>query len=244
MSPTIAVITVASGRHALSDQAAALALGDTRPDLYVVVALPEGRRRVDSADLTGPWRTLRADATPGEEEEPTALAHNVGAGEAISQGAELLVFLDEDVLPGPGLLAAFADVVPDRERHDLARMTDEELADLVEAAPPTLWGGMVADLPEVDAVGDYDLQALDRRAAVDVGAVRLKKGKTEEAVDITRFDSANVAVLAEDFLRCGGFPTVQVVGEDSALSEVAQRLGGTLCWVGGATAYRVHLKES
>lgn len=237
---TIAVITVATGTHALSDQAAALAQGDTVPDLLVVVALPDGEERMLQADLDGPWRTIRTVATPGEADQPTAFAHNVGAAEAIAQHVDLLVFLDDDVLPDPGLVSSFVGAIPAGETRDLARMSPERLAELLGEVTPTLWGGQVADLPEVDSEDDYDLSQLGKGAEIDANGARVKDGAVQEAVDITRFDSANVAVRAEDFLRCGGFPTTQVVGEDTALTQVVQRLGGSLCWVGGAVGYRKH----
>ena len=99
-----AVITIVAGRHEhLVRQRAAL-----DPAVrHVVVGMGDGeaeRLRAllgDDADVIGVAGTPRG--------LPLAQARNAGARQAIAAGAELLVFLDVDCIPGRGLLERYGD---------------------------------------------------------------------------------------------------------------------------------------
>lgn len=236
---TVAVITVVTGHHELARQVDALRRGSRQPDLHVVVLLDDDDPRGLPADGETPWQTLVRRVQPGEDEEPMAFAHNTGAAEAVAQEIDILVFLDDDVIPGPELVASYAEaMVPVPEEDPAAEEVEERV---LEPEVPTLWSGVVADLREVEDPGRYDLAKLHKGADFVPDNNRVKEGKVQTGVDITRLDSANVAILAGDFVLAGGFPNNEVVGEDSALAEVVRQLGGVLKWVGGATAYRQHV---
>lgn len=236
---TVAVITVVTGHHELARQVDALRRGSRQPDLHVVVLLDDDDPRGLPADGETPWQTLVRRVQPGEDEEPMAFAHNTGAAEAVAQEIDILVFLDDDVIPGPELVASYAEALAPVPEED--PMTPEVEERVLQPQVPTLWCGALADLREVEDGDDYDLDRLHKGADFAPDNNRVKDGKVETAVDLTRADSANLAMLAADFVLAGGFPNNQVVGEDSALAEVVRQLGGVLKWVGGATAYREHV---
>ena len=101
-----ALITVAHGRHAhLRRQHLMVARSEVAVDDYIVVA-------IDDAILVAMWEdhpgvTLLRQG-PGRHGLPLAAARNAGAAAALERGAELLVFLDVDCLPDPGLVGHYA----------------------------------------------------------------------------------------------------------------------------------------
>lgn len=111
-----AVITPAAGRHRhLMLQQLGLAAGSHAPDQYVVVAMDDPDL---GAVLTG--RELAAtvvDCPVRNGNLPLARARNLGAARAVERGAELLVFLDVDCVPGEQLLERYRQVALDTEHR-------------------------------------------------------------------------------------------------------------------------------
>lgn len=104
-----AVITLAGMRRRhLALQQAGLGAGSCVPEQYVVVAMGDpgvgavlDGRRPHAAVVDCPVRDGRL---------PLARARNLGAAHALAQGAELLVFLGVDCVPGDRLLERYAEV--------------------------------------------------------------------------------------------------------------------------------------
>ncbi|MBW5422053.1 glycosyltransferase family 2 protein, partial [Streptomyces sp. BG9H] len=103
-----AVITLAAGRHShLILQQDGLASGTCRPDHYVVVSMadPDIPRHTAGRDPVADVACLALI----EGRLPLAAARNAGAARALAAGAELLVFLDVDCVPGPTLVQRYAE---------------------------------------------------------------------------------------------------------------------------------------
>jgi GT2 family glycosyltransferase len=210
-----AVVTPVAGRaEHLRAQRAALAAGDTVPDLHVIVVMGDG-----DPVHPGP-ATVVVGLDAGPEGLPLAAARNLGAREARRRGAELLVFLDVDCLPGPALLTRYADAA--RER------------------PCALLGGPVTYLPPTPPGGwSADALAEARRphpARPDPAPGDLVDG------DHRLFWSLSFAVTAATWARTGGFDEAYVGygAEDTDLGQRARAAGVALCWVGGADAFHQH----
>ncbi|WP_228431107.1 glycosyltransferase family 2 protein [Baekduia soli] len=210
------MITIAAGRERhLARQRASLG-SFCAPGRYVVVAMGDGATAC-CRQACGPEADVIA-VDVGLQGLPLAHARNAGALHAIARGAELLVFLDVDCLPGPRLL----------ERYQTA----------AASAPTSLLCGPVACLPPPGREGyrDEDLEELARpHPARPVPA--------EDALVHTRdhelFGTLSFAVTAETWRAVGGFceDYVGYGGEDTDFGQLAARAGVDLCWVGGAWAY-------
>jgi GT2 family glycosyltransferase len=102
----VAVVTIVSGRH---DHVERQHAGLPEDVDYIVVAMN------DPALLE--WRPTEPTATvipiTSDDRLPVAAARNLGATRAIERGAELLVFLDVDCIPLPGLIAGYAAAATD-----------------------------------------------------------------------------------------------------------------------------------
>ena len=208
-----ALITTVRGRHRhLRAQQNALARLEPVPDQRIVVAI----------DDPGVARIVRSQATvvavpTGHTGLPIAAARNAGAAAAISAGAELLVFLDVDCLPGPRLL-----------HHYLAA---------AQAGEPALLCGPVAYLPAPPAEG-YDLNRLADHP-FHPGRPAPAAGQRQTGGDHRLFWSLSFAIAAADWSRVGGFCELYqgYGGEDTDFAMLARQAGLGLTWVGGAAAY-------
>lgn len=141
-----------------------------------------------------------------------AAARNEGAARA--SGAELLVFLDVDCIPGPALLDRYAAAA--------------------RAAPHALLCGPVAYLPP----GRYAPEdAEPHPARPDPPDGELVRGG-----DHRLFWSLSFAVTAATWARIGGFDEgyAGYGAEDTDLGQRARAAGVELAWVGGAVAYHQH----
>lgn len=212
-----AVITTVHGRHHhLRRQLAGLATGIRRPDLHVVVALADPA----VAEVVGSTaRVVHCDGDPAAL--PLAQARNAGAAAALADGAQLLVFLDVDCIPGPDLLARY--------------VATAQLADHHEA----LLCGPVTYLPPAGP-GGYDLAALTvnphpaRPAPPD--------GEVTVSDEYQLFWSLSFAVTAATWHRIGGFCLRYrgYGGEDTDFAQCAAAAGVGMRWVGGAHAFHQH----
>lgn len=213
----IAVITTVHGRHQhLRRQLDGLAVGTRRPDLHVVVALAD----TDVAGVVGgDARVVTCAADPAAL--PLARARNTGAATALADGAQLLVFLDVDCIPGRDLLKRYESAARRPENRD------------------ALLCGPVTYLPPAGPDG-YDLG----RLAVNPHPARPAPPAGEVAVsdEYQLFWSLSFAVSAATWQRIGGFCPVYrgYGGEDTDFAQCAASAGVGLRWVGGADAFHQH----
>ncbi len=213
---TTALITIAHGRHDhLRGQRRAAARLATTPDVTVVVA-------IDDPQLAGVVgeEVVVVPIAGHPDGLPLAAARNAGAETALAAGADLLVFLDVDCLPGPDLIDGYA------------------AAARTAAGSTALLCGPVAYLPPPPPGVGYDLDTLAahpfhpaRPAPAD--------GRLETGGDHRLFWSLSFAVTAPTWARIGGFCTdyVGYGAEDTDFGLLAARSGVDLVWVGGAAAY-------
>ena len=207
-----AVITIVAGRHEhLFRQRAAL-----DPAVrHVVVGMGDGeadRLRVllgDGADVIGMAGTPHG--------LPLAQARNAGARHALAAGAELLVFLDVDCIPGPDLLTRYAAAA---------------------ASGPALLCGPVAYLPP----GRYPATGLHALAEPHPARPVPPEDGVLAGGDHTLFWTLSFAITRATWQRVGAFceDYVGYGGEDTDYGQVAHRAGVDLTWVGGAWAYHQH----
>ncbi|MDG4664846.1 galactosyltransferase-related protein [Mycobacterium sp. 236(2023)] len=213
--PRTAVVTVAHGRHGhLTLQERALARTKPRADLRCVVALDDP----EIAGLVVDATVVECPASP--QGLPLARARNLGALQALSAGADLLIFLDVDCLPGPLLIARYLDAY--------RRMGEVLLAGPVTYLPP--------------AADGYDLDNLAGMTAPHPARPAPAPGALVTASDHDLFWSLSFAVSAPTWQQIGGFceDYVGYGGEDTDFAAIARSHGVPLVWVGGAHAYHQH----
>lgn len=210
-----AVITIVAGRHDhLVRQRAAL----HGPEHHVVVAMGENeaeqcRRLVgDTSDVIAVETQLGG--------LPLARARNAGARRALDAGAELLVFLDVDCIPGAALLERYAAAA---------------------GSTPALLCGPVGYLPPAPADG-YPAAGLHSLATPHPARPVPPDGELHHGGDHALFWALSFAVTATVWRRVGGFceDYVGYGGEDTDFGQLAKRAGVALVWVGGAWAYHQH----
>ncbi|GAA0553519.1 hypothetical protein GCM10010172_40070 [Paractinoplanes ferrugineus] len=153
---------------------------------------------------------------PGEHGLRLAAGRNQGARTA---DAGLLVFLDADCLPGPGLLARYRAAA--------------------DAHPGALLCGPVTYLPK--GVRPVDATALPALTAPHAARPAPPDGEHVVAGpdDYRLFWSLSFAVTAPTWDTLGGFDEAYqgYGGEDTDLARTAAAAGVPLVWVGGAHAY-------
>ncbi|PWI05038.1 sugar transferase [Streptomyces sp. NWU339] len=214
-----AVITPTAGRHGhLTLQQAGLAAGSCPPEQYVVVSMDDPGL---NAVLTGrrPTATI-VDCPVRNGKLPLARARNLGAAHALKHGAELLVFLDVDCIPGERLLERYTQVARDLAHHR------------------SLLCGTVAYLPPPDPTG-YRLADLPTLAEPHPDRPAPAPGETRDGTDHTLFWSLSFALTADTWHAVGGFCEEYegYGGEDTDYGQRARTAGVRLTWVGGAPAF-------
>ena len=222
---TVAVVTLAHGRHDhLRRQVAGLRASSVHPDVHVVAAMDDPALGQGVEGLDGPWRTEVVELSGDERGLPLAAGRNAAAARATELGVDLLVFLDVDCIPGPDTLRTYA-------AHALAPDPPPR---------PALWCGDVAYLPP--SPDGYDVARLAETGEHRPDRVRLAPGETRQEPDLRQFWSLSFALTADDFALTGGFcpDFVGYGGEDTDFAMTVASLGGSLTWVGGATAYHQH----
>ncbi|MGW6714461.1 glycosyltransferase family 2 protein [Streptomyces globisporus] len=217
-----AVITPAAGRHQhLTLQHRGLAAGSHTPDRYVVVAMDDPEL---GAVMGGrePVATV-VDCPVSNGNLPLARARNLGAARAVEYGAELLVFLDVDCVPGEQLLQRYRQAALDSEHRR------------------SLLCGTVSYLPPPGPYG-YRLSELPALAKPHPGRPVPAPGELRRSEDHTLFWSLSFAVSAETWHAVGGFCEEYegYGGEDTDYGQRARAVGVPLTWVGGAPAFHQH----
>ncbi|MDF2444423.1 MAG: N-acetylglucosaminyl-diphospho-decaprenol L-rhamnosyltransferase, partial [Subtercola sp.] len=156
---------------------------------------------------------------PGAAGLRLARGRNAGAAAAIDGGADVLVFLDADCLPGPDLLGIYADAAAGH--------------------PESVLCGPVTYLPE----GTRPVTAgrLDAATAPHPARPNLPTGQTRPATEgeYDLFWSLSFACTARLWLRTGGFDEAYegYGAEDTDFAARLRSLSVELRWVGGAHAY-------
>lgn len=218
---SVALVTIAHGRHDhLTRQYEAVASSTVLPDATVLVGMDDSGLSALRFERVRP-RVI--DIHGGRAGLPLAAARNAGAAAAIAEGAEVLVFLDVDCLPAPGLVEAYA-----------AAATDPRWADRLLCGP-------VAYLPPAPAAG-YDLARLDELAQPHAARPAPPPGEVVAGHDPSLFWSLSFALTAHTWERVGGFCEMYegYGAEDTDFARIAATRGVGLAWVGAARAFHQH----
>lgn len=173
---------------------------------------------MDDSAPEHPWAVHVAPEDGGRL--PLARARNAGAAEALEAGAETLIFLDVDCIPGPSLVSGYADAVRSED---------------------SLTCGMVTYLPPAPPDG-YDLDALvsaphGARPSLPAGSSRPARHD-----EYRLFWSLSFALSANRWRQTGGFYEGYrgYGGEDTDFAYTARDRGIPMRWIGGADAFHQH----
>ncbi|MCW2528513.1 MAG: putative sugar transferase [Pseudonocardiales bacterium] len=223
----VALVTIVSGRHAhFTAQREGIRAGEVLPDDHVVVSMGDplirglvaGEHDVTMVELdVGPAATT-APMSGGHL--PLARARNRGAEVALARGAELLIFLDVDCIPGPGLIWRYLDAV------QLHAHSDALLCGPVTYLPPPPYGG-------------YPIGALHTLADPHPARPVPPTGAVVAGGDYDLFWSLSFALSSRSWRAIGGFSERYegYGGEDTDFAWTARDRGVGLSWVGGADAF-------
>jgi N-acetylglucosaminyl-diphospho-decaprenol L-rhamnosyltransferase len=208
----IAVVTAARGRHDhLTRQQEGIAAGRVQPDLRVLAAID------DRAVATVIDPAVEVVHLPGSDRLPMAAARNAGAARAFASGADAVVFLDVDVIPGADLLSRYAEALTQ--------------------APGALLSGPVAYLPP----GEHVLADLPRHPPHPARPAP-PPGVLQSCTQPALFWSLSFALTAATWDQIGGFDEAYAGygAEDTDFGLRAAARGVPLLWVGGAVGYHQH----
>ena len=211
--PRTAVVTVVHGRHRhLALQQRALADIVPQADIRCVVAL------ADDAVALLASEALVVPCPSTDRGLPVAKARNAGAACALRAGAELLIFLDVDCLPGESLIRCY-------------RLAYQQVGDALLSGPVTY-------LPPAPHSG-YRIDLLGQATSPHPARPAPAPGVLVEESNYDLFWSLSFAVSRATWQRIGGFceDYVGYGGEDTDFAAKARRLNIPLMWVGGAHAY-------
>lgn len=216
-----AVITLVAGRHAhLALQRRGLLAGSFRPHAHIVVTMndPSARDVLEPGTPDPDVVALRCPPGP----LPLARARNIGAQRALSAGADLLIFLDVDCVPGARLVLRYRQLAASEET-------------------PTVLCGPVSYLPPPPAAG-YQLAALPGLGRPHPARPVPPEAGVQRGGDHTLFWSLSFAVRTQLWSELGGFCEQYrgYGGEDTDFGQLAASRQVPLTWVGGAWAYHQH----
>ncbi|WP_104102405.1 glycosyltransferase family 2 protein [Arthrobacter sp. 08Y14] len=215
----VTVITLVHGRHAhLAAQQQALLRSSQLPDDYVLVAMDDPEIAASFPDPRLPGTVVELPRT--DTALPLAKARNAGARAALQRGADLLLFLDVDCLPGTDLVAGYA-----------AAAKDDTVAGRLLCGPVTYLEPPGPEGYCLDRLHDLDSPHPARPAPQPDEII------PEDNPDL--FWSLSFAVTAATWDRIGGFceDYTGYGGEDTDFARLAGRAGAGLAWVGAARAY-------
>jgi GT2 family glycosyltransferase len=230
----VAVVTLAHGRHDhLRELLAGLRAGTRVPELLVVVAMDDDSvPDIARSDAPATTETHLVSVARQDGRLPLAAARNAGARRATQAGADVLVFLDVDCIPSPGLVERYATVAG--SAGDDGRPGSP--------TGPAAYAGAVHYLPPRPTgrrhYGPEDLASSTPHPA----RPSLTGTVVQAADDIRLFWSLSFAMSAGDWEQVGGFDEgyLGYGGEDTDYAMRVQAAGGRLLWVGDAAAYHQH----
>lgn len=216
----IAAVTIVSQRHShLTHQLDGIAAAAIRPAEHVIVAMDDPAIR----DIAAPYSSTRVvDIDAAGENLPLARARNLGAQSALDAGADLLVFLDVDCVPGREMFHYY-----DRAAHG---RWDERL----------LYCGPVTYLPpHADLTALVELGSLGDLTEPHSARPDPPMGDVVDGTDMALFWSLSFAVTGRNWRELGGFHTAYqgYGGEDTDFAIAAAEKAFRIAWVGGAHAY-------
>jgi N-acetylglucosaminyl-diphospho-decaprenol L-rhamnosyltransferase len=214
---TAAVITVVKGRHDhLALQEAGLAASDAPASVRVLVSMSDPAIK-DLAAADAHVVECPCDAAG----LPLAQARNLGARRSFELGAQLLIFLDVDCVPGNALIGRYIDAY---HRVD----------------GDALFAGPVTYLPP--SSNGYRLESLAGLTDPHPARPAPAPGVLLAEPNHDLFWSLSFAVSARTWRRIGGFCEAYTGygGEDTDFASAAAAQGIPLIWVGGADAYHQH----
>lgn len=210
-APRVAVVTVVHGRHDhLRRQQDGLRASARTPDVRCVVAIDDDPTDLLDDDV----EVIPCDRTP--RGLPLARARNLGAERAIARGADLVIFLDVDCIPG-------------------ATMIDRYVAAHVGVRRPALLAGPVTYLPP--SAHGYPLAGLPDATNPHPARPNPPAGAVLEETNYDLFWSLSFATTPAVWRRIGGF-CEEYVGygaEDTDFATQAARRDVALYWVGVRT---------
>lgn len=214
-----AVITTVHDRPAhLRRQRTGLGRNLRLDDLHVVVAIDDSEVSciLDQADVP----TVLVNCPAGGEALPISRARNLGAATALDEGADLLVFLDVDCIPGADLVACYRAAAQQPEHAE------------------ALLCGPVTYLPPPGANG-YPMDRLHDLAGPHPARPAPPGRQIVAGADYRLFWSLSFAVTPPTWHRIGGFSEDYrgYGGEDTDFAQRAAARGVLLKWVGGADAF-------
>ncbi len=173
------VLTIVKGRRPhLENQLRGLEKSTAPPKEWVIIGMDEDPPHFESAHF--PIRRGRVNSS-GQGEIPLALARNRAASLASNP---LLIFLDVDCIPSPGLLKTFS--------HVMSRASQ-------------IWMGTIGYLPRDAASGDWTFDGLAQQAIEHPLLPKLDGADCLPSNRYELFWSLNFAIPAELFGRIGGF---------------------------------------
>lgn len=214
----VVLVTIQRDRRAhLRRQLTAAQLSERRADAHVVVSMDPIPPRLPGCDV------LHLPIADGEP-LPLAQARNLAIRRALrTHRADLVVALDVDCLPAPGLIGRYERAAKRRPRA------------LLSGPVRYLQPGAPDDGPLPSAA---ELQAAPPHPARPVPA----DGVLQPEPRYELFWSLSFALTPPVFHELGGFDEryVGYGAEDTDVAMRAQRAGVELVWVGGAEAYHQH----
>ncbi len=217
-----AVVTVVHGRSAhLRNQLIGLQAGYQAPDQHVIVAV-EDPTVADTVAGCGAHATVVRCRASGAH-LPVAHARNIGARTALDDGAEVLVFLDVDCIPGASLIGRYHDVATQHEHRD------------------GVLCGPVTYLPPCGPDG-YDIANLERHRDPHPARPAPADGMVLASTSYELFWSLSFALIAPTWRRLGGFWSgyCGYGAEDTDFGQREAAQGVPLRWIGGAHAFHQH----
>jgi GT2 family glycosyltransferase len=214
-----AVITTVHGRHDhLRRQIRGLELSVRPADIHVVIALGDPTIRHVVATTGSPAILIECESANGGL--PVARGRNIGAAAALNLGADLMVFLDVDCIPGTALIGRY---------HDAAAQPEHAQA---------LLCGPVTYLPPPGPRG-YPLGQLTSQVNPHPARPAPRSTDIVANTDYELFWSLSFAANATTWNRIGGFCELYCGygGEDTDFAQCAAAANVTMRWVGGADSF-------
>lgn len=215
--PKVVAITIVAGRHDhLARQLDGVRAAATPPAEHIIVAMDDAAVH----DIAARYPSTRVvDVSRTGPHLPLAQARNLGAQTAIDAGADLLVFLDVDCVPGPELFRYYGAAT--------VRTAGERL----------LYCGPVTYLPP-----QADLSDLGTLTNPHAARPSPEDGDVVVDSEMTLFWSLSFSLTVVNWQVVGGFSTEYegYGGEDTDFAMSAAASGFRIAWVGGAHAYHQH----